>query len=100
MADDMRPSSWNPVKLRRGVMDAACLETALIFIAIRLASAPASVPGPVKPTGGAIVALLAFFLLILPAWLLAWANRGPLLALVLVAVAGAVCVALLVALAM
>jgi hypothetical protein len=95
MAGNAEGPLGNPVALRRGVMGAACIETALIFIAIRLSSAPASVPGPVKPTAGALVALATFFLLVLPAWLLAWFNRALLLALTLAALAGIVCAALL-----
>ena len=100
MADNAQGPRWNPVTVRRGVLGVACMETTLIFLAIQLSSGPASPAGPVRPTGGALVALLAFFLLVLPAWLLAWFNRGLPLAVTLVAIAGLACIALLVTLAM
>jgi hypothetical protein len=50
-------------------------------------------------TVGTIVALLTFFLLVLPAWLLAWFNRALPLAVTLIAVAGVACIGVLVTLA-
>jgi len=90
MADNTQGRSWNPVTLRRGVLGAACIETALIFFAIH-----ASTAGQGTMTRAAAVALATFFLLVLPAWLLAWSNRALGLAVALAAVAGIVCVALL-----
>jgi hypothetical protein len=100
MTDNAQGPRWNPVTVRRGVLGIACVETAFIFFAIQLSSAPASPVGPVKLTGGALIALLAFFLLVLPAWLLAWFNRALPLAVTLVAVARVACIALLVTIAM
>src|SRR5690242_18133611 len=99
MAGNTPGPSWNPVTLRRGVLGAAAIETSLIFILVQLSSAPASAAEPIKMTPGAVIALAVFFLLVLPAWLLAWFNRAVLLAVTLAAVAGVGCVALLLMLA-
>jgi len=100
MAGNMEGPSWNPITLRRGVLGVACIETAVIFVLLQLSSEPASPAGPIKMTPGALLALAVFFLLVLPAWLLAWFNRALLLALGLAAGAAAGCAALFLMLSM
>jgi hypothetical protein len=98
---DKKPEQpfWDPVALRRGILIATGVETAFFCLTIALTAIPASRPGTSVATIAAFVAMVIFFLTVLPAMVLAFFDLQLIVALGLAAIAGMLYVTIAFALA-